>query len=619
VARRPPARRTTTSAPQRDPTTAYARAVVKGRRPDGELAGEFEIAACRRHLDDLKNAKARGLRWDLKRAQHAINFYPALLTITDGVKVGEPFKLLPWHVFVAGSSSAGARRQRPHAVPFGLDRDRKRSGEVALHGGNRPLHDRFLRHSARESVRDRAGSDHGERAFQGRGRHVSRADPAGARRRGRRGRHAGRARPRGHPRRARQRVEDRVSGLGFGVSVPRKWRGGVGSEAHAGRGGRDPRIQVELVDRNLEKRDRQDARRCTDAPRHEHAGERSDRWHQLLGVLPEGRQGELFDDEAFAFIARVDKADRETVLDNPACWPKALPALGITFPIENIEGMVNTAKQLLSTAMSTKRLYFGIPVGATEFWIAEEAWLAVQGKVDVLALKGRKCWLSLDLSDKNDLTALTAVWIGEDGHLYAKTWYWTVKERLKERSLADKAPYVEWVEGKLITGVDGAVIDKTFVAAEVQAALRRARRSVPGVRSRGHRRFHRRLRADRLPRLEIRGARQADWLRPQAREPCPGQTGPVRGQAADDAAVDRAPRGPHPRQDDHHRDLSRSPTAAPQTRISTVDGQGNRAFDKKRSRGRIDGLVTIAMGVGAATNELGDDGSVYDDKDILVV
>jgi phage terminase large subunit-like protein len=30
------------------------------------------------------------------------------------------------------------------------------------------------------------------------------------------------------------------------------------------------------------------------------------------------------------------------------------------------------------------------------------------------------------------------------------------------------------------------------------------------------------------------------------------------------------------------------------------DGMKNRAFDKKRSRGRIDGLVTIAMGVGAA-------------------
>jgi phage terminase large subunit-like protein len=30
------------------------------------------------------------------------------------------------------------------------------------------------------------------------------------------------------------------------------------------------------------------------------------------------------------------------------------------------------------------------------------------------------------------------------------------------------------------------------------------------------------------------------------------------------------------------------------------DGMKNRAFDKKRSRGRIDGIVTIAMGAGAA-------------------
>jgi len=31
------------------------------------------------------------------------------------------------------------------------------------------------------------------------------------------------------------------------------------------------------------------------------------------------------------------------------------------------------------------------------------------------------------------------------------------------------------------------------------------------------------------------------------------------------------------------------------------DGQANRCFDKKRSRGRIDGLVTLAMSTGAAT------------------
>ena len=98
--------------------------------------------------------------------------------------------------------------------------------------------------------------------------------------------------------------------------------------------------------------------------------------------------GEHRDDEAFAFIARVDKADRERVFDDERCWVKALPALGHTFPIENIRGEVNTARVLLSTAMSVKRLYFGIPTGAVDFWIEEDAWARVQREFNEAPLKG---------------------------------------------------------------------------------------------------------------------------------------------------------------------------------------------------------------------------------------
>ncbi|WP_415492028.1 terminase TerL endonuclease subunit, partial [Brevundimonas diminuta] len=123
---------------------------------------------------------------------------------------------------------------------------------------------------------------------------------------------------------------------------------------------------------------------------------------------------------------------------------------GVTFPMENIEGEVNTARVLLSTAMSVKRLYFGIPTGAVDFWIDESAWAAVQGVVDPAEFKGCPCWASLDLSQKNDLTALTVVWL-KDGKLYAKTWYWTTKAGLEDRAKKDGAPYEEWVEAGHLT------------------------------------------------------------------------------------------------------------------------------------------------------------------------
>jgi phage terminase large subunit-like protein len=48
-----------------------------------------------------------------------------------------------------------------------------------------------------------------------------------------------------------------------------------------------------------------------------------------------------------------------------------------------------------------------------------------------------------------------------------------------------------------------------------------------------------------------------------------------------------------------------------------TDGQSNRAFDKKKSRGRIDGMVTIAMGAGAARmNEKPKKKSVYESRGI---
>src|SRR3546814_6978312 len=66
-------------------------------------------------------------------------------------------------------------------------------------------------------------------------------------------------------------------------------------------------------------------------------------------------KGEARDDTAFSFIARIDKADRETVFENEKCWQKSLPALGETFPIENIRETENSAKLRPSPNSSVRR------------------------------------------------------------------------------------------------------------------------------------------------------------------------------------------------------------------------------------------------------------------------
>ncbi|MEQ1956002.1 terminase TerL endonuclease subunit [Mesorhizobium yinganensis] len=321
-------------------------------------------------------------------------------------------------------------------------------------------------------------------------------------------------------------------------------------------------------------------------------------------------KGEVIDDEAFAFIARVDKADRETVFDNENCWPKALPALGTTFPIENIRGEVNTARVLLSTAFSVKRLYFGIPIGSTDFWIKEEVWAKVQRKVDETKYRTRKCWLALDLSMKNDLTAMSAAWEAgpEDeptAKLAVKTWYWTTQHGLADRALADNAKYVEWAADPKVdlTAVPGAVIDKTFVAMQVKQFCEENE----GVDFLA---FDPAGMEDFIAACEVIGFPVWKYEGPDESEGI-GLKLVRHGQGKRITFEERALNMPRSIEKLEDRILAETIDidASPVTYMCAgnafldADGMGNRCFDKKRSRGRIDGMVTVAMVTGAAENE----------------
>ncbi|HWM82955.1 MAG TPA: terminase TerL endonuclease subunit [Pseudolabrys sp.] len=308
------------------------------------------------------------------------------------------------------------------------------------------------------------------------------------------------------------------------------------------------------------------------------------------------------DDSLFGFIARVDKNDRETVFDNEAVWEKALPALGVTYPIDNIRKRVATAKLMLSEALATKRLYFGIPVGTEGFWTTQEAWESCLGTFDEADLLGAPCWLGLDLSKKNDLTALTACW-RKDDKLYVKTWYFTTKSGIHDRARDDNAPYDQWADQGFLAAVPGATIDYEFVANKVK-----------GLVDAGHDvRFLAFDPAkiddfiDACGRIDF-----AVWKFEGPDESAGDGLMLVRhGQGTRIVFVERAlcmPKSIEKLEDailNGSIIIDKNPvtTMCASNAIIVADPMNNRAFDKRRSRGRIDGMVSIAQAVGAAHNE----------------
>jgi phage terminase large subunit-like protein len=573
-----------------DPTTAYAVTVVSGAR----VAGELEIAACKRHLDDLDKGSSRGLRWDAAKAEHALAFFPSVLSITAGAKAGQPFDPLPWHTFVIGSlfgwrMDSGRMRFRQAWLETGKGQAKSPlmaaigiylggfygipRSEIYSIGQDRATANVLFKDAVAMCRAPIPPGEDETDTLEARGEVLIRGEGDNA-----------------------WKIEFPHAGA--------KFQSLANGEAISG-----PRPTAVLADEihefkhntSIETWRRAIAKMPGDAIML--LGTNTPASTQIVGTDYSGffqkvAKGEIADDEAFGFIARVDKADRETIFENPAVWGKALPALGITFPIENIRGEVNTARQLLSTALSVKRLYFGIPIGATEFWIAEEAWSSAQGSVDDAEMVGRKCWLALDLSQKNDLTALTAVWDTGNG-LAAKNWYWTTRDGLRDRARADQAPYEIWEAEGHLTAVPCAVIDKTFVAAQVAELC--ASHDVQFLA------FDPAGIADFIAACESIGFPVWRWAGPDEPEGV-GLKLVSHAQGTRVVFEDRQlcmPRSIERLEDAilHKRVvIDHSPvtySCAANAHLVT-DGQKNRAFDKRRSRGRIDGLVTLAMAVGAA-------------------
>ncbi|MGB1215956.1 MAG: terminase large subunit [Pikeienuella sp.] len=588
-----------------DRTTDWAQRVVDGK----VVVGEFVRMAAQRHLDDLKDGHERGLTWDSGAADHAIDFFPSVLSITEGAKAGEPFNLLPWHLFVVGSiygwrDSGGHRRFRfvwmetgkgqaksPLMAGLGLyetiGRKRKRV-EVYCVGEDKNTAKVMFRDAVamcRSDIPETGGD-----TLEGRGAVIIRGFGDNA-----------------------WKIEHPSSGSKFepvansdAISGPKPslvlgdeihemktnkaisiWRAAIAKMSG------DPMMVLGTNTPSVD----------------QHVGtEYSEFFQRVL-------RGQARDDSAFAFIARTDPDDDP--FHDESCWIKSLPALGITYPVENVRKEVETSREMISTALTTKRLYFGIPVGTAGFWIAEDAWTRVQGKVNEDDMVGRKLHLSLDLAEKNDLTALSGCWEGES--LDVKTWYFTTEERIAERSTADKIPYREIAEKGELTITPSATIDYSFVVSRVMDLCAKHDVEQMVVDTTFIQNFIKAADDAGFPVWKYEGDDDAEGI---GLKIVPHAQGgkvvfedkmlcmPLSMRHLEDAIL----RGEITLDKNQLTDIGAS------NAVVQSDAFKNKYFHKNKSRGRIDGMVTIAMAVGSAASEMASRSRSYlEDEELIIL
>jgi phage terminase large subunit-like protein len=226
-----------------------------------------------------------------------------------------------------------------------------------------------------------------------------------------------------------------------------------------------------------------------------------------------------------------------------------------------------------------RNLHLNQRVSAVAQLFSVSVWEANGGPPDMAAFASGPVYGGLDLSARQDLTALVLLAEGPRGHWNVWPHFWTPADTLMERAQRDRAPYDLWARDEKLNAVPGVSIDYGFVAAKL-AVLRRQLN-------------FRTILFDRYRIDELRAALQAQEVPALPLQEC-GQGYRDMAGALDAletvALQERLRHGNHP---------VLTMCAANSTVV--MDPAGNRKFEKAKSSGRIDGLVALAMAVKAAT------------------
>lgn len=194
--------------------------------------------------------------------------------------------------------------------------------------------------------------------------------------------------------------------------------------------------------------------------------------------------GDILDlnaDATFSYVCALDPDDDP--LDDPSCWIKANPLLGVTITSEYLQGVVAQAKGQPSKLNGILRLHFCQWTDAETAWMTREMLEPCIKDFDPRQHLGKKIWLACDLSQNKDITALAAaVKTGEievtaerDGKMQTVTkptfdaWCeaWTPGDTIDARGLADQLPYREWSEQGFLHAPKGQSIRFDQVAQAV--------------------------------------------------------------------------------------------------------------------------------------------------------
>lgn len=548
-----------TSAP--DPATEYAKKVVAKEI----VAGPLVRAACARHLKDLVEGPKRGLVWDIAAYQRVVGFYVEVLRFPDGKNADKPFILEPFQVFKTGclfgwKTKDGHRRFRTAFIeeakgsgksPWGaglglymLTADNEISAECYVAAVTRDQ----AKIAFRDAVKMTDSSPElSSRLVKSGDREVfnlaymdtgSYFRPVSSEGRG---------------------LDGKRVHFGLLDEVHEHPTDVVVNKIRAGTKGRTQALIVEITNSGYD-------RTSVCFNHHEYS-------RRVV-------MGEVEDDSWFAYVCGLDEGDDP--FKDPSCWPKANPNIGVSITEKYLVEQVREAKGMPSKESLVRRLNFCEWVDAANPWIGQDSWRACE--VDDLHLAGRVAFGGLDLSGTSDLTSFSLIFPDEDEFFDLLTFFWTPEDSLVDRARRDQVPYPQWVKEGHLLPTPGRAVDYGFVAVKLGELA--AQYNIQSIAFDPYRiKYFEQDMTDHGVAIPLVPHGQGYYRSQESQLWMPRSVDVLEGKVIK-----------------HKLRVKRNPvlTWNSASAVLEPDAKGNRIFTKRKSTGRIDGIVSAAMAAGNA-------------------
>lgn len=271
-------------------------------------------------------------------------------------------------------------------------------------------------------------------------------------------------------------------------------------------------------------------------------------------------------------------AENCDVLDE-AQWKRANPALGLFRSLDDLREQAIQASRMPSSESTFRNLCLNQRISTVSPFVSRAVWQDNGGIADELD-PSLPVWGGLDLSARTDLTCLELAQ-HRGGRWHIHSYFWTPEVGLHERAKRDRVPYDVWAREGYLRTTPGATVDYEFVAQDICDILGEI---MPAAIA------YDRWRIDLLKKEFDRLGIEMPLIEF-------GQGFKDMSPALDTLEAEllnkRMAHGMHP-----------VLTMCAANAVITKDPAGNRKLDKFRATGRIDGMVALAMALGAANKEM---------------